>query len=372
MLSDYLSPIPTKLFSKKNFSVTQWGKKLKVYKRNIPDLSAIKVAIIGIDSQQVANEQLPTHLIRKQLYQLHSWENSLAVADLGNIKNGATHRDTYFAIREVMAFLLENKVIPLLIGDSLDLAYGQFLGHSQQNKKTKVAMFTKEIDLFAKKEQATFLYKMLTQETNLADFAQLGYQRYLVNPAVVESLSKLSFNCYSLGELKANLAEVEPIIRNMTMVAFQLSTICYADAVGTNQPSPTGFLGQEACQIAQYAGLSDYISSFGCYGYVPTQDSREQTAQLIAQMIWYFVDGVHHRQNDFPNRPENRNDYLTYLVQLYDYEITFVKSKKSNRWWIESPSNKKSKKTLLPCSYADYEAACKGEIPDRWIQVNNK
>ena len=59
------------------------------------------------------------------------------------------------------------------------------------------------------------------------------------------------------------------------------------------------------------------------------------------------------------------------------YEINFYKSNKSDRWWMEVPyppdkNLKFERHTLIPCSYKDYEIACKDEIPDRWWQTYQK
>lgn len=59
--------------------------------------------------------------------------------------------------------------------------------------------------------------------------------------------------------------------------------------------SPNGFYGEEICAISRYAGISDKVSSFGIYEYNSKHDSNYQTAHLIAQMIWYFIEGVNYR-----------------------------------------------------------------------------
>ncbi|MEP7169411.1 MAG: arginase, partial [Bacteroidota bacterium] len=57
-------------------------------------------------------------------------------------------------------------------------------------------------------------------------------------------------------------------------------------------------------------------------------------------------------------------------------EIIFLKSKQTERWWMELPSDKTKNRMMrqhfLPCSYKDYEQACNNEIPDRWWQALQK
>jgi hypothetical protein len=103
----------------------------------------------------------------------------------------------------------------------------------------------------------------------------------------------------------------------------------------------------------------------------PDIDKQEQTSNLLAQMIWYFIDGYYNRKNDFPYK--EKDNYIKYLVTFknHQHEIIFYKSKKSNRWWMEIPCPvnlklKYKRHYLISCSYNDYQTACKQEIPDRW------
>jgi len=95
--------------------------------------------------------------------------------------------------------------------------------------------------------------------------------------------------------------------------------------------------------------LSDKLTSVGFYGFYPEKDNNGQTAQVIAQLIWYFIDGYYNRKNELKNQEE---------------QITFWKSKKSGRWWMQIPVKSKSKKQkhkLVPCSYQDYLSTCNEE-----------
>ena len=117
--------------------------------------------------------------------------------------------------------------------------------------------------------------------------------------------------------------------------------------------------------------MSDKLSSVGFYELNPNTDNAEQTAHLLAQMIWYFVEGFSNRKKDFPLI--NHADFTKYrvFIQNNKYEITFYKSSKSDRWWMDVPypTNKKIKYErhhLVPCSYRDYQIACAEDMPDKW------
>ena len=106
-------------------------------------------------------------------------------------------------------------------------------------------------------------------------------------------------------------------------------------------------------------------------------DNRNQTSHLVAQMIWYFIDGFYSRKKDFPIG--DKTDYTKYRVILQEqkHELVFYKSNKSERWWMEVPypPNKRIKYErhhLVPCSYSDYQTACNEDMPDRWWQTFQK
>ena len=52
--------------------------------------------------------------------------------------------------------------------------------------------------------------------------------------------------------------------------------------------------------------------SIGIYDFNPTLDKSEVTAKQVAQMVWYFIEGVSLRRHDYPI--VNENDFNIYMV----------------------------------------------------------
>ena len=190
-------------------------------------------------------------------------------------------------------------------------------------------------------------------------------------------MKNLYFDVYRLGAVRENLEEVEPLVRNADMISVDVSAVRQSDAPGNGNASPNGFYGEEICKIIRYAGLSDKLSSIGFYEVNPRLDVNNQTAHLVAQMMWHFVDGYYNRKHDHPYK--DKKDYVKYTVSIKDHkdQLIFYKSKKSDRWWMDVPvknnyKNIYEKHHLVPCSYSDYETACKDDVPDRWWQAYQK
>ncbi len=350
-----------------------------------PDLDNIDIAIFGIneDRNAINNEgcaNAPDN-IRKKLYKLFEGGNKTKIADLGNIKKGNTINDTYFAVTSVVSELLKNDIIPVLIGGSHDLTYANYQAYESLEQVINIVAIDSVFDLGKSEEDfnsQSYLSKIILHQPNyLFNYTNIGYQTYLIDQEAIGLMKNLFFDIYRLGNVRANIEEVEPIVRNADLVTFDISSIRQSDAPANGNASPNGFYGEEVCQIARYAGMSDKLTSIGFYEVNPKLDRQEQTSHLVAQMIWYFIDGFYNRKHDFPLK--EKENYIKYLVSIKDHkdEIVFYKSKKSDRWWMEIPikTNMKPKYErhyLVPCSYQDYQTACKDDIPDRWWQAYQK
>jgi len=350
-----------------------------------PDMDDIQIAILGVkeDRGGVNNQgcSLAPDIIRSYLYKLFRGNYSAKIADLGNIKSGFNVEDTYFAVSSVIEELIQNKIVPVIIGGSQDLTYANYLAYENLGQIINIISIDSGFDL-GKTEQTlnsrSYLSKIILHQPNyLFNYANIGYQTYFVDQNAIELMGKLNFDIFRLGQVRANIEEVEPIVRNADLVSFDISCIRQSDAPGNGNASPNGFYGEEACQIMRYAGISDKLTSIGFYETNPAFDKGEQTSHLVAQMIWYFIDGFYNRKNEYPVK--NKTELMKYRVTVKNLsnEIVFYKSKKSDRWWMEVPCptnllTKYERHYLVPCSYADYQSACREEIPDRWWMVYQK
>jgi len=350
-----------------------------------PDLEKADLAIIGVpeDRNAIDNEgcgQGPD-FIRRYLYKLFPGTFIPRIIDLGNLKRGNTQKDTYFALTSTISELLNANTIPIILGGSQDLTYANYQAYQSLGQIINIVSIDNMFDL-GKSEgelnsQSWLSSIILHQPNYLFNYANIGYQTYFIDQEALKLMNNLFFDTYRLGIVRADLEEVEPIVRNADVLSFDISSVRNSDAPGNHNATPNGFYGEEACQIVRYAGISDKLTSIGFYEYNPKFDHDGQTAHLIAQMIWYFMEGFYSRPHDFPFR--NEEDYLKYHVTISDHQqdITFYKSKKTDRWWMEIPlpaeqRAKYERHYIVPCSYKDYQQATREEIPDRWWMVYQK
>lgn len=382
---NFLSPVQDLVLAHNELLSTQvLGRKLKIHSQQngIPDLDGVKIAIVGVlenrNDINYIGEELNLSEIRKSLYALFPGNWHTTIADLGDIKKGESVEDTYYALQTTIAILIEKNIIPLIIGGSQDLTYANYRAYDNLGPMVNIVNVDSNFDLgdSAKPiKNNSYLGKViLEQPYNLFNYSTIGYQTYFNSQEEIDLMDKLYFESYRLGEISKNIALAEPVMRDANIVSLDLKSIRSAEVSTKQKYSPNGFDGKEICAISRYAGISNKVSSFGIYEYKPSKDD-DATSMLIAQIIWYFIEGVNCRAND--DNFQDENNYQKFIVLVEDEELTFFKSNKTGRWWIEIPflanvNNKLKRHTLLPCMHDDYNAACSGKIPERWYKAFKK
>ncbi len=342
--------------------------------KNVDDFN---IAIIGVYSDEHDIGKSALDQLRSDLYSLSLFEKTPKIIDLGNIKQGKTQNDTIIGLRDVLVELLTSNVFPIIIGPAELVQYASYKAYQVIGEKINFVSIDSKINISENRadNQKSALWRILVEEKDsLFAFSNIGYQSHFVSPNITKFLSEQSHFAYRLGYIKSNLNEVEPILRDTDMLGLNISSIRQSDAFGQKSASPNGFYGEEICQLARYGGMSTKLSSFGIYDFVPENDFNQQTSNLIAQIIWYFISGFNYKV--YENPIEDNNHCKKFIVNLdtFEYEIVFYKSEKTDRWWMEVPSFKTNarKNLLVSCTYNDYQLASNGDVPERWLKAFQK
>ena len=391
-LVDFFTPISNiDVSNKDNYLNSQLGRIISSYIDDFPDLyneeTKPHLAIVGVeeDRASVGNNgcSKAPNAVRRHLYELYQGDYSMKIVDLGNIKAGASITDTYAAVRLVVEELLKHDILPILLGGGQDLTYAQYLGYENLDQKVEVAIIDSKFDLDQSNVEdmplnsLTYLNKIILHQPDyLFNLSNIAFQTYLVSKESINMYDKLFFTTQRLGAISGKLDQAEPLIRAADMISFDIGAIRASEAIGNANAMPNGLYGDEACQLARYAGMSDKCSSVGFYELNPTFDPFGHTAMLVSQMIWCFLDGFYNRKQDAPLFPKSA--YIIYRTPLdtEEHELVFVKSKKSDRWWMQVPyfgtKSVNERYYLVPCRYEDYQMAVAGEMPDLWWKTHQK
>ena len=382
---NFLSPVDDLILSHMNLNSSLiLGNRINIFSdvSSPPDLANVDVAIIGVNEYRNGinslDENFSLNEIRKKFYNLYPGNWSLNIADLGDLILGENVFDTYQAMQSIISVLLKNNIIPVIIGGTQDLTYANYRSYDYLEKTVNVVNIDSNFDLGDSSKPIknnSFLGKIILDKPhNLFNYSVLGYQTYFNSQEEIDLMEKLYFEPYRLGELNNSIQNAEPILRDANIVTLDLKSIKSSELSSKQKFSPNGFDGKEICAISRYAGISNKVSSFGIYEYLPSIED-EATEMLIAQIMWYFIEGVSCRIVD--NNFHKVEDFQKFIVLVDTQELVFLKSVKSSRWWVEIPfvqnsNNKLDDHSLLPCMHEDYLDASKGVIPERWFKAQKK
>lgn len=384
-LTDFLSPLPESIFNNINDSSPKTLVNVSdIYIKHLPDLTDVKIAIIGVKEDRIKPTDsgcaLAPNDIRKHFYTLVQPKYEVRIADLGNIEPGESISDTLFALNAVLQYLHERNIIALILGGTQELAYAQYTSYQGLKHAVNAVVVDARIDLKQHEtdhEQTGFLYKMIAHQPNyLFNIVHMGNQNYFIEQESLDSFEKMNFDLMRLGNIRSKIQETEPLMRNADMLVMSLNSIRAADCPASVDANPNGFFGEEICQLSRYAGMGNDLSTIGFYDLKATNDIDGRSAKLVSQMMWYFIDGVYARKHDYPTTESK--DYMIYRTtfQNGDYQIIFYKNTSTDRWWMEIPYPKERSQHkgifMVPCSYSDYQAALNDEIPDRWMKAYQK
>ncbi len=361
MYLKYFEPIPNHINIIDNLLDYQLGKNISILDTSLSTIENQDIALIGIGKT--------VDVFRTYFYQLSYNFKNINIIDLGNLKSTDINQ-----LNNILEHCLSKKTLPIVISDTNISA--EFISNQTQKHLNNIIVVDKEISLSQNdKIDSNNLYNsiLLDNSDKIFNFGLIGYQSYFIDSKVVSFLSNKNYDYLRLGNLKKNIELSEPLIRDADFMSFNLAALKKIEVPSCSQASPSGLFVEEACQLTYYAGISDKMNFLNIHGYDLTIKNESQTAQAISQMVWYFIYGYSNRKYDYPVSMNNFKEFIVDFRKS-NYQITFWKSIKSDRWWMEVPLKEKSKTRhrLIPCSYEDYLEAGNGSLPERLLKAHQR
>ena len=352
------------------------GKNISIHTQNtgLPELKGLTIALIGLNEHRNSffhNSSYNVNQFRKVFYELYPGNWNLSIADLGDLPNGEKVEDTYFAIKEIGVHLKQMNIIPVFIGGSHDLMFPLYEVFQNFKQLVNIVSVDRSFDFSQEDELISgrsYMSKIIMEKPNvLNNYTNIGFQSYYCAEQEKDLMGKLYFDSIRLGQVLNQPALAEPVFRDADVVSFDMKCLSWHAIADPLKGQPNGIDSRTICSLTRYAGISDRISFLGFFE-IP---STPMTDQLLAQMIWYLIEGVQLRFDEYP---VNTKDFLKYSVTLSDQIMVFHKSDKSNRWWMELTNNshlnnKIKSTTLLACTEKDYLNAMQDKIPERWYNA---
>lgn len=385
MIADFLTPVSDQVIAHAMLQNEQAiGKQIVFHQKGnlFPNVEKGDLVLFGVlenrNDIDYLGEPLNVDSVRKALCELFpgNWLNK--IVDIGNVLPGAEVADTYFAVKKLVSEIIKIGAIPIVLGGSNDLTYALYRAYDELDQMVNLVCVDSKFDLRDASEgikNNNYINTIIVEEpNNLLNYSNIGFQTYYNSQEEIDLIKKLYFDSYRLGEVSANLNLVEPLTRDADIVSFDITAIQASElSTGKGYRSPNGFSGKEACAIARYAGLSSKVSSFGLFEL--TNHLSESGAMLLAQILWYYIEGVHCRIQESSFASEVH--FKKYIVPSPDMDLVFYESLVSRRWWVQLPENelygnKYKRAALISCTQEDYLVACDHQIPDRIYKAFRK
>ncbi|MEC7173904.1 MAG: formimidoylglutamase [Bacteroidota bacterium] len=355
------------------------GKNIEIHtdQQGFPELKDCSVAIVGLS--EIRNAFFPTDKyklddFRKSFYRLFPGNWNFKICDLGDLPNGASPEDTYFALKEICIHLRQLNIVSVFIGGSHDLIFPMYQSYQAIDQLVNIISVDNQFD-FSQEEELisgrSYMSRIIMEQPNfLYNYTNLGYQSYYIAQEELDLMEKLHFDSLRLGVILDNVVQTEPFFRDANIAGFDMKSLSW-QAVNHSAGQPNGIDARTICALARYAGISDRLDTFGVFELINTAISHK----LLAQIVWYFIEGFSSRFDEYPVLTSS--GFVRYTVALSDMEMVFYQSEKSNRWWIEITNqsyldNKNKTSALLPCTHKDYLDACSDKIPDKWWKATKR
>ena len=336
MLEHWISPLDTSLFDALSSTRNSLGKQVQFEYGSQTQKRA--AAIIGADTKW-ANR------VRRHLYRFSADFQSLALTDLGNFRSSQPD-----FMCEAIKELIDSGVIPIILGAprSFDLPLIKSLAKRKDYSNSLIV--------------AESLPAWLEFESESPKTQFLGMQQHVTMPVLQSMAIDRHFPILRLGASRDGLEEVEPYARESNALLFDLSSMRMADLLAQKARSSSGYCTEEACRIMRYSGLSPLLQCVAVTGHDPMCLSHDVSANTTAQLCWYLLSGLNSRVDEKPATTDNFTQYTIQLSEC-EFDLTFFKSKRSGRWWVQIPG--KDNVETHPCAHADYVSACEDRVTGR-------
>jgi len=366
-LSDYLLPVET---LPEDICGDRCCLGWNILRRN-PDSdelpAGVTIAFAGISEDRgsdIPGAAAAVEEIRSELYRLCAPEWNGTLMDLGNLRKGASLEDTYTGLRDLTDYLRGEQIVLLLAGGSSDLLHATIPNLPKGCPPVRVTTLAPGIGMGTHPLTGSLSPLMRRVSTGNILLHNLGHQACFTPADVWDNLHTSKGDSLRLGRIRTDMLLAEPILRDSRITGITMDAVRSSDAPASAHPSPNGLYAEEICQLASFAGNATHCQVFGVFD----ATCNLATSQMAAQILWYFVDGFSRRVQEDPALDPGQ--FVRYLIPLqgYDQTLTFYKSRKTDRYWMEAYCDGDSLPNILACTQADYQTACSGELPDRWMR----
>jgi hypothetical protein len=328
MLNNWLNPVS-------NDSISSYFDQIYHSKEDFPNLEGAKIVIFTTPDEF-------SNLVRNKMNVLFNHFKT-TIVDIGTLNTSNNS-----SIFQVISELQDGFITPILLGVN-QMAFLDFCKAMSHESKLETAALVSNTAILP------------NDNFNLYN---IGYQRHLVPKYVLDEIHDSVTPGLSLGALRANQKILEPILREVNYLHFDLAAVRNSDCPKKPNSIPTGLYAEEACQLMRYIGEGLRLK-FITFDTTGLNGTSELAAMLLAELIWYIHEGIDMK---FVDHPAFSGDFKEFVIELndIDHSLIFLQSTKSGKWWLKKERNSNA---YISCAYEEYEQSINNEIPDRLLKL---
>lgn len=350
------------IISPRNFRTENWQIGNKITK----EIKEDSIVLLFVSDYRGANGEAEVQdftAVRQEFYKLSQLDFEIPIVDLGDLVSGKSVEDSHYILQEVLSACHYKSAIPVIIGGSNDFAFSLFSGLHFHQKNINYTQISNIISLKQGENinEHTFLSKILgSKNFSIKNYHHLGYQKHLNEQDSVKLIKEVEFDIIRLAEMMNSTEKTEPFFRKADLVTVNCDAIeSFGDAFSMN-PQVNGLNRREICAYMKEIGLSENLKSVGIFNY-NIYSENQLNHQLLAQMLWYLIEGINIQQS----HPKERH-YEIFYVLIEDRQYAFKRDTFSNLWYFGDDENIEN---CIPCSRRDFDEAKKGWLGARFTKI---
>ena len=349
------------IISPRNFKTESW----QIGSRITKDIKEDSIVLLFVSDYRGVNGDAEVQdftAIRKEFYKLSQLDFEIPLVDLGDLVSGKSVQDSHYILQEVLSACHYKRAIPVIIGGSNDFAYSLFSGLHFHQKSINYTQISNIISLKQGEmlNEHTFLSKILgSKNFSIKNYHHLGYQKHLNEQDSVKLIQEVEFEIVRLAEMMNSTERTEPFFRKADLVTVNCDAIESFGEPFSMNPQVNGLNRREICAYMKEIGLSENLKSVGIFNYNIYSESQ-LNHQLLAQMIWYLIEGINIQRF----HPKERN-YELFYVLIEDRQYAFKRDTFRNLWYFGDDDDIEN---CIPCSRKDFDEAKKGWLSSRFTK----
>ncbi len=266
-------------------------------------LAQAEVALVGCPQDEGVRRnrgragaaQAPAE-IRRALYRYPVSEahEGLRLADLGDVRAGATLEETHDRLHAVVRHCLRLGLKVVVLGGGNDISYPDCSALAAEVPSVLAFNIDRHLDVRADPVRNSGTpYRQLLQEGFLqpGGFHEVGINSFANSLAYRRYLEDLGVGIHYLADLRARGvgAAVQALAGASSaegiFFGFDMDVVAAAEAPGVSDPSPMGLTAKEICEIADVAARDPRTRVVEVSEVNPTYDRDGITCKLAANVI---------------------------------------------------------------------------------------